>query len=100
MAESPATGHIPVVYLDALFVKVRHEGRVVKKTVYLALGINLDVFLKPGTNRLPASGVRPRHFSASGAGAVLSPYEHSLSRYNACWRTHKKISATLSGTAK
>jgi len=31
-----------IVYLDALFVKVRQEGRVIKKAVYLALGINLD----------------------------------------------------------
>lgn len=29
-----------VVYLDALWIKVRHEGRVVKKAVYLVVGIN------------------------------------------------------------
>ena len=38
----PLRSIYPIVYLDALFVKVRHEGRVVKKAVYLALGINLD----------------------------------------------------------
>lgn len=38
----PLRALYPIVYLDALFVKVRHEGRVVKKAVYLALGINLD----------------------------------------------------------
>lgn len=38
----PLRAIYPIVYLDALFVKVRHEGRVVKKAVYLALGINLD----------------------------------------------------------
>ena len=38
----PLRSIYPIMYLDALFVKVRHEGRVVKKAVYLALGINLD----------------------------------------------------------
>ncbi len=38
----PLEAIYPIVYLDALFVKVRDEGRVVKKAVYLALGITLD----------------------------------------------------------
>lgn len=41
----PLAALYPIVYLDALFVKVRdveQGGRVVKKAVYLALGINLD----------------------------------------------------------
>jgi len=32
----------PIVYLDALFLKVQHEGRVVNKAVYLAIGVNMD----------------------------------------------------------
>lgn len=32
----------PILYLDALFVKVRHEGRVRKKAIYLALGVNIE----------------------------------------------------------
>jgi len=32
----------PIVYLDALRVKVRHDGRVINKAVYLAIGVNLD----------------------------------------------------------
>lgn len=31
-----------VVFLDALFVKMRHEGRVENRAVYVALGINLE----------------------------------------------------------
>ncbi len=31
----------PIVYLDALRVKVRHEGRVINKAVYLAVGVNI-----------------------------------------------------------
>jgi len=31
-----------IVYLDALFVKMRHEGRVENRAVYVALGIALD----------------------------------------------------------
>jgi putative transposase len=32
----------PVLYLDATILKVRSEGRVINKSVYLAIGINID----------------------------------------------------------
>ena len=32
----------PILYLDALFVNVRESGTVVKKAVYVALGVGLD----------------------------------------------------------
>lgn len=32
----------PIVYLDALVVKIRDEGRVKNKAVHIALGIGLD----------------------------------------------------------
>lgn len=31
----------PIVYLDAIVVKVRHEGRVINKAIHMALGVNL-----------------------------------------------------------
>ena len=31
----------PILYLDALVVKIRHEGRVINKAIHLALGVNL-----------------------------------------------------------
>lgn len=31
----------PIVYLDAIVVKVRHEGRVINKAIHLALGVNM-----------------------------------------------------------
>lgn len=31
----------PIVYLDAIVVKVRHDGRVINKAIHLALGVNL-----------------------------------------------------------
>jgi putative transposase len=31
-----------ILYLDALYVKMRHEGRVENRAVYVALGINLE----------------------------------------------------------
>jgi putative transposase len=31
----------PIIYFDALVVKVRHEGRVINKAIHLALGVNL-----------------------------------------------------------
>jgi putative transposase len=31
-----------IVYLDALYVKMRHEGRVENRAVYVAIGISLD----------------------------------------------------------
>lgn len=32
----------PIVYLDAVRVKVRHNGQVVNKAVYLAIGVTMD----------------------------------------------------------
>jgi putative transposase len=32
----------PVLYLDATILKVRSDGRVINKSVYLAIGINID----------------------------------------------------------
>lgn len=32
----------PIVYLDAIWIKVRHDSRVINKAVYLAIGINMD----------------------------------------------------------
>ena len=38
----PLEGFYPVVFLDALFVKMRHEGRVENRAVFVALGINME----------------------------------------------------------
>lgn len=38
----PLDGVYPIVYLDALKVKIRDAGHVVNKSVYLALGINME----------------------------------------------------------
>ena len=38
----PLASVYPILYLDALFVKVRYEGKVVKKALYLALGISSE----------------------------------------------------------
>jgi putative transposase len=32
----------PIIFMDALYVKIRHEGRVENRAVYVALGINLE----------------------------------------------------------
>ena len=32
----------PIVYLDAIRIKVRHESRVINKAVYLAIGVNMN----------------------------------------------------------
>ncbi|SEA83688.1 Transposase, Mutator family, partial [Desulfuromusa kysingii] len=32
----------PIVYLDAIRVKVRQDNRVINKAVYLAVGVNMD----------------------------------------------------------
>jgi len=32
----------PIVYLDALFVKMRHDGRVGNRAVYVVMGVGLD----------------------------------------------------------
>jgi putative transposase len=32
----------PIIFMDALYVKIRHEGRVENRAVYVAMGINLE----------------------------------------------------------
>ena len=32
----------PILYLDALQVKVKSQGRVVNKAIYLAFGVNMQ----------------------------------------------------------
>lgn len=38
----PLDALYPIVYLDGIVLKIRHNKRVVNKTLYLALGINLE----------------------------------------------------------
>jgi len=38
----PLDAGYPIVYLDCIVIKVRQDKRVINKSVYLALGINLD----------------------------------------------------------
>jgi transposase-like protein len=38
----PLEAIYPIVFLDALMVKMRHEGRVENRAVYVAIGIDLD----------------------------------------------------------
>ncbi len=32
----------PIVYLNAIHIKVRQDGRVINKTTYLAIGVNIE----------------------------------------------------------
>ncbi len=32
----------PIVYLDCIVVKVRQDGKVINKAIYLALGVNME----------------------------------------------------------
>lgn len=38
----PLDAVYPIVYLDCIMLKIRHDKRVINKAVYLALGINLE----------------------------------------------------------
>jgi putative transposase len=38
----PLEALYPILYLDALFVKMRHEGRVENRAVYVAIGVDLE----------------------------------------------------------
>jgi putative transposase len=38
----PLEAVYPIVYLDALYVKMRHEGRVENRAVYVAIGVTLE----------------------------------------------------------
>lgn len=38
----PLEALYPIVYLDALYVKMRHDGRVENRAVYVAIGVDLE----------------------------------------------------------
>jgi len=38
----PLESIYPIIYLDALYVKMRHEGRVENRAVYVAIGVGMD----------------------------------------------------------
>ena len=38
----PLDAVYPIVYLDCIVVKIRHDKRVINKAIYLALGVNLE----------------------------------------------------------
>lgn len=38
----PLDALYPIVYLDCIVVKIRHDGQVINKSVFLALGINVE----------------------------------------------------------
>ena len=40
--DRPLEALYPIVYLDALMVKMRHEGKVENRAVYTAIGINVE----------------------------------------------------------
>ena len=40
----PLEAIYPIVYLDALFVKMRHEGRVENRAIHIAVGVRMDGF--------------------------------------------------------
>ena len=42
MAEPAAGRAVSIVYLDALMVKVRDEGHIQNKAIYVVLGVNLE----------------------------------------------------------
>lgn len=38
----PLEGVYPIVYLDCIVVKIRQDKQVINKSIYLALGVNLE----------------------------------------------------------
>ena len=38
----PLDAIYPILYLDCIHIKIRHEKRVINKAIYLALGVNLQ----------------------------------------------------------
>jgi hypothetical protein len=71
----PSGAVYPILYLDALQVKVKSQGRVINKAIYLAFGVNLQ-----GLKEVP---VWTRHDRGGGPGEALSShcYVKNLKRY-------------------
>jgi len=57
----PLEALYPIVYLDALMVKVRDEGHVQNQAIYVVLGVNLE-----GRRKCWGCGWRRRKAPSSG----------------------------------
>src|SRR6185312_15466155 len=61
--DRPLEALYPIVYLDALMVKMRQDGKVENRAVYTAIGINLEgqksvLGLWTNATRVPSTGWR------------------------------------------
>ncbi len=61
----------PIVYLDALMVKVRDEGHIQNKAIYVVLGVNLEG--QKEVLGLWVAQTRRREVLAAGADGVAEP---------------------------
>ena len=59
--DRPLEALYPIVYLDALMVKMRQDGKVDNRAVYTAIGINME-----GGNRYWGCGSAPMKARNSG----------------------------------
>ena len=71
--ERPLENVYAVVFLDAIHYHVRYEGRIVKKTVYVAIGLDLDgkkdvLGMYVGENELPVLAVHSQQYEKQRAG--------------------------------
>ncbi|BFM17105.1 hypothetical protein R50073_32880 [Maricurvus nonylphenolicus] len=63
----PLEAVYPIVYLDCIVVKIRQDKRVINKSIYLALGINLE-----GQKELLAYGSQKLKVQSSGSASLPS----------------------------
>ena len=63
----PLEALYPIVYLDALVVKVRDGHQVRNRAAHIAVGVDLD-----GVKHVLGSGSRPPRARSSGPGCALS----------------------------
>ena len=65
--ERPIEGDWPYLWIDATYVKVRQDGRIVSVAVIIAVGVNTD-----GRREVLGMEVAPRRPSRSGRSSCAS----------------------------
>jgi len=67
----PLSEMYPVVFFDAMFFNVKHEGRIIKKPVYIALGVN-----KSGYKEILGMWIGPENESSKYWLKILNELKH------------------------
>jgi transposase-like protein len=82
----PLEAVYPIGFLDCLAIKVRDNGRVINKSLYFALGVNMD-----GHKELLGMWISLNEGDKFWLSVLTSPHTHNNYLYPPCRNTDKGL---------